>query len=337
MNGPVNLIALDQERGGIVAVINGVAHWDPDTTEISVDDLSLPHLFDPVRHLNQLPVGGGIVVADGNTWSVRNELSVSQYCWADEVSRADFIEALAERGYRAINVANKLTESLYRRNGLPQALAVVALYRYAHAQVSSSRGRPSAGQAASPSALPCGCEEHWSFDSGYPVRPSHGDISFGMRRDVTQSFLRLQNNDGYQSAFAADVVDIAWTALDREGRQCFNLKLTKPTCDSRNRLMAVAACTHDPDTGQMRTYQGKPWGVGFITRHIIGLNGTMRGTGLRSPGNPMRAVLRVLGRRHGAKVNRDERAALDRATRTLIRALQQHPMIPRPNAGGEAG
>jgi hypothetical protein len=36
-------------------------------------------------------------------------------------------------------------------------------------------------------------------------------------------------------------------------------------------------------------------------------------------------------------VNRDERAALDRATRTLIRALQQHPMIPRPNAGGEAG
>ena len=325
MTTTTNIVALDQERGGMVAVINGNRHWraGPD------HDPALPDLFDPVADLGALPAGGGIVVADGNTWSVRNELSVSQYCWSDARDREAFMDALAARGYAAITVANKLTQSLYQRAGLPQALAVQALADYVHIQVSESRGRPTPPTQAAPG--PCGCSAHWPFDSGYPVRPSRGDISSGERQAVVTDFLRMQNSGGYESAFADDVVRIAFESLRRSERDLFQIQVTKPACHSRNRLMAVAVCTHDPATGERRMYGDRPWGSGFIVRRVIGLNGTMRGTGTRSPGNPMRAVLRILGRRAGAKVNRDERAGMDRAVRSLIHALQEHPVLPRPD------
>jgi hypothetical protein len=268
-------------------------------------------------HLDYLPEGGGIVVADGNTWSVRNDLSVSQYCWPDEESRATFLAALDERGYKAISVSNKLTESLYRSAGMTQPLAVVALYHYAARLV----------------------EANGSFDSGHAVRPSRGDNSFGQRRTVVEDFLRLQNTNGYDSPFADDVVKIAWAALTPELRPLFRLNKRSAICKpaDRNRLMAVAVCTHDPRTGVRRTHQGRAWGMGFITRHIIGLNGVMRGTGERAPGNPMRAVLRILGRRHSDKINAAERSDMDRSIRIIIRALQAPPQLSCASASSSTG
>jgi hypothetical protein len=66
-------------------------------------------------------------------------------------------------------------------------------------------------------------------------------------------------------------------------------------------------------------------GTNFIIRHVIGLNGMMTGTGSRSPGNPMRAVLRSLGRGNDPK----ERAERDRLVPVLIRAFRKHgPVRP---------
>lgn len=314
-----NIVALDQEQGGILAVVNGAS----------------PALFDPLdpAHLAGLPAGGGYVVADANTWAVRNQFSQSQYCWATEPARAAFLAALAALGYRSMVVANKLANSLYVSSGHSQADAVIALYDYVHHQIADPKGRPM--PVGTGPVLGCGaCTHHWSFDSGHAVRPTAAatiDISCGQRKLVARDFLVAQNDGGYVSAFADDAIAIAWAALDRPGRAALNLKKTRPeAAGSRNRLLAVAVCTHDPATGVLRTHQGRPWGVGFITKRVIGLCGTMRGTGERAPGNPMRAVLRVLGRRSGTKANPAERAVTDRAVRTVIRALQQHPVLPRP-------
>jgi len=316
MTQNLNIVALDQEQGGIMAVINGRREWStPDATPDGTDwraDERMPQLFDPVADLSWLPAGGGFVVGDGNLWAVRNELSVSQYCWPDHATRERFIDELEKRGYKAFQISNKLAESLYRKEGVAQALAVVALYHYTEELV----GRTG------------------SFDSGYTVRASRGDNSFGQRRQVVEDFLRLQNMKGYESGFADDVVQIAFDALSRDQRPLFGLGKTKASCKSRNRLMAVAVCTHDPVTGLLRTHEGQPWGMGFITRHILGLNGVMRGTGERSPGNPMRAVLRILGRRHGDKVDAAERAALDKAVRDVIRALRAHPQLRTSSSAG---
>ena len=307
---PVHIVTLDQEQKALVAVING----------------SAPAVFDPAADIDRLPQGGGYVVADGNAWAVRNELSQSQYCWPTQDALDAFLNELSDRGYRAVTVANKLANTVYQRSEYDQADAVRALYDYVHAQTSVGKGRDLPGDPddQGQQVLGCGsCTRHYAFDSGHPVRPARGDKSFGQRDIVSAHFLRVQNTDGYTSAFAQEIIDAAWHALDRDGRKLFNLAIRTPTCSSPNRLMAVASCTHDPFTGQLRTHNGQPWGVGFITRHVIGLSGAMRGTGEGAPGNPMRAVLRVLGRRHGDKVNREERAQMDRYVRVLIRAFQE--------------
>lgn len=300
---PVNVVALDQENHALVAVINGAG----------------PVPFDPVAGLAALPAGGGLVIADGNAWSVRNPLSASQYCWPTAAAREQFLAGLAARGYTAIHVANKLANTLYLREGLPQADAVLALSRYAHTQIA----------------------RHGRFDSGHPVRDSRGDISFGQREQVTVAFLRLQNTGGYATAFTQEVITIAWHAFhaladsdparSRALKKIFGLAQRTPALSSNgspNKVTAVACCTHDPDTGTLRTHAGAPWGREFITRRIIGLSGAMRGTGALAPGNPMRAVLRALGRRHGEKINAGERSLTDAGVRILIRALQEHPQLP---------
>ena len=311
---PHNIVALDQERKAIVAVVNG----------------GMPVIFDPVRDVANLPTGGGYVVADANVWAVRNDLSKSQYCWETEADRDAFVNALESAGYRAIVVANMLAKTLYMRQGLPQSDAVRALYTYVHDQVSSPKGRSAAPLTTS---LGCGtCTYHWTFDSGHPVRPPAAgsvDQSFGQRRIVARDFLRLQNDGGYESDFAQDALAVAWAAWTPEQREAMGLKKTRPTGQA-NRVAAIAVCTHDPDTGQLRTHEGAPWGRNFIMRHLIGLNGVMRGTGPLAPGNPMRAQLRLCGRRHGAKTNRESRALMDQAVRVAIHALQQHPVLPRP-------
>lgn len=317
---PTHIVTLDQEDKDLVIVIDGA----PTT------------YFDPANDLRLLPAGGGLVIADGNVWAVRNPLSQSQYCWSSTTDRDLFLTELERRGYRAISVSNKLAESLYRRTGEAKADAVRALYSYAHTQVSTPKGahqqqhhdhlNAAAGQTGT--ALPCGCQRHYGFDSGRPVgtdRDGRGDRSRGQRARVVRDFLRLQNDDGYDSDFTADVIAVAWEALDRQGRELFNLAKTRPQLGankSPNRLLAVAVCTHDPYTGALRTHEGRPWGRSFIVRSILGLNGLMRGTGPAAPGNPMRAVLRVLGRRTKDNVNRDERAAMDRSVNQIIRALQ---------------
>lgn len=311
-----NIVTIDQENHAIHAVVNGAATV----------------VFDPAADLDTLPAGGGYVVADGNTWSVRNERSQSQYCWDTETDLAEFITALGSRGYRAVTVANKLANTLCTTYQVAQADAVRALYFYVHDQVSQPTGRAEPDQLGTASGpLVCGCTSHSSFDSGHSVRlgPPRGDASFGARAQVTSSFLVLQNTGGYDSPFADAVVAVAWDALDGRGRALFNMLAKSPVCHvaNRNRLMAVAVCTHDPATGALRMHGGRRWGLAFITGRVIGLNGTMRGTGDRAPGNPMRAVLRVLGRRSGAKVNRAERAELDRHVGVLIRALGTHPVL----------
>lgn len=324
VNGPRNLVALDQEDLVLVAVINAERHWDPGAP---ASDDHPADVFDPWRHLEQLPDGGGLVVGDANVWGVRNGLSVSQYCWPSDAERARFVAALAERGYRAVVIANKLAQTLYQRAGIPQSQAVVALADYLHAQV--------AGEG--PGELWCGCATHREFHSGHAVRAPRGDRSFGQRDVVVRDFLRLQNQWGYDTAFAEDVVAIADAVLARDDRSLrplrgqLMLKKTRPECDvaKRNRLMAVAVCTHDPQTGARREHAGRPWGVDFITRRVIGLSGATRGTGANAAGNPMRAVLRSLGRRPGTPgrgaVDRAARADLDRAVRLLVTALLQHP------------
>lgn len=283
-----NIITLDQEKHGLAVVING---------EETID---VTNPFDIV-----LPDGGGVVVADGNVWGVVNEKSVSQFVWDCLDTRQKFLDAAANQGYHCIAVSNKYAANQYYKRGYAQADAVRALYEEVAEQV----------------------DRHDRFDSGKPVRESRGDVSNGERATVALDFLRLQNAGGYESEFVQRAIEIAWNNLDTEGKKLFNLKIRSPKSDSPNRLCAVLVCTHDPETRERRIYNGKPWGKRFIIRNILCLNGTMMGTGALSPGTPMRAVLRILGRRHGDKVNEQERTALDRQVKKLVGIFQQHAEI----------
>ena len=284
-----NIIAVDQELHGLAVVKNGKR------TQIdSFDDLKLPK-------------GGGVIVADGNAWSIFNGKSKSQYAFDTAEDREKFLADAADQGYKSISVSNKYARLQYLKTGHSQPDAVEALYAEVKSQIKTI-GR---------------------FDSGKPVRENRGDVSYGMRDMVSQDFLLLQNSGGYESDFMKSAVEIAWNALDKRGKQLFNLKIRTPETSSPNRLAAVLVCTHNPETGERREHNGKPWGMGFITRRILCLNGTMQGTGSLSPGSPMRAVLRILGRRHSGNglINRDERAEMDRYVKTLIREFQKHETI----------
>lgn len=283
----INVVTIDQEEKGFAVVVNGTR-----TQVKSLDSVKLPK-------------GGGVIVADSNVWSVNNGLSQSQYCFDTPEARQDWLDATAAAGYKSISVSNKFALTQYSKRGMKQADAVEALYDEVIEQI----------------------DENGRFDSGKPVRETRGDVSYGMREVVSRDFLLFQNSGGYDSEFLQNAIQIAWNALDREGKQLFNLKLTKPATTSPNRISAVLVCTHDPATGERREFNGKPWGKRFITRRILCLNGMMQGTGSLSPGSPMRAVLRILGRRWGEKVNREERAALDRHVKVLIDAFQQHAVI----------
>ncbi len=253
-------------------------------------------LFD----VKSLPSGGGIVVGDGNCWAPSNGRSKSQFLSQDELD--SLIAELTDSGYRAITVANKMARSIQFQYGLEQAKAVIGLGKYARNQVNL----------------------HGSFDSGHEVRQFRGDISYGQRKIVTDDFLMVQNSGGYESPWMDDAISIAFDALDKDDRPLFDIKKTMLKVNSPRRLAAIAVAVYDPWTGKLREYHGKPWGMGFIIRHVIGLNGVMRGTGEKAPGNPMRAALRCVGRRYGDKVNAPERAHFDKLCRDLIRAFQKH-------------
>lgn len=324
---PDNIVTLDQEGRGLVAVVNGgpVRDFHPD----DVDDL---------------PAGGGYVVADANVWQVRNDRSQSQYCFADVDTRDRFIAELEARGYRARLVSNKHAQTLYVRRQMAQADAVVALYDEVHRQVRAVDGAPIV--VPGEPLLGCGtCTSHTTFDGGRRVRDrgDHIDRSFGQRARVVDDFLLLQNAGGYDSAFLDAAVEAVWSHLDRDQRALLNMKKRVARCHpkDRNRLASIVVCTHDPITGELRRHDGAPWGRAFITRRVIGLNGTMRGTGPRTPGNPMRAVLRILGRRSWTakanKIDRAERAALDACVRAAIRALQAHGTLPAVRAADAPG
>jgi hypothetical protein len=305
-----NIVAIDQEDHSITVTMNG-------ETRSSFD----PFGFD-------FPDGGGIVVGDGNVWGVQNPLSVSQFCWKTEQEKYRFVAHLAAQGYRAIEVHNKLARRVTFTYNCKRPEAVLALWRYADELVA----------------------RNGSFDSGHEVRPSRGDISHGQRAIVTRDFLRVQNDGGYESLFMQDVVQVAFMALAKEDRPLFDLRKTKAAVVSPRRLAAIACAVYDPYSGQLRTHNGKPWGMQFIVRRVIGLNGTMRGTGEHAPGNPMRAALRFAGGRYAAPdslgkikhngkpilkqdlINRQERTRTDYLIRDLIRAFQAHgpirPAIP---------
>lgn len=283
----MNIIALDQEIKGIAAIVNG------ERIQIgTVKDL-------------QLPPGGGVIVADTNVWAVSNGLSQSQYCFDDLNDRQKYLDSFADDGYKSISISTKYARGLYLKRGYTQEDAVQALYDEVEDQI----------------------DRNGRFDSGRPVRETRGDISFGMRDMVTLDFLRIQNSGGYDSDFLNNAVEIAWNSLDKEGKQLFNLKIRTPETNSPNRLAAVLVCTHNPEDGLRREYNGKPWGKRFITRRILCLNGMMQGTGNLSPGSPMRAVLRILGRRWGDKINKEERARLDWYVKQLIDVFQKHEKI----------
>lgn len=283
-----NIIALDQENHGIAVVING-----GDTFEIQrVEDL-------------RLPPGGGLIIGDGNVWGVANDLSVSQFVFPSAQAREVFVAAAAAQGYKCRSVSNKYARTQQLKRSYNAVDAVRGLYEEAERLVSES-GR---------------------FDAGKPIRESRGDVSFGKRTEVTVDFLRLQNAGGYESPFVQKGIEIAWNALDAQGKKLFNLQMRNPVCTSPNRLTAVLVCTHNPEDGKRREYQDRPWEMRFITRNILCLNGTMMGTGVRSPGSPMRAVLRVLGRRWGDKVNSTERSQTDKYIRVLVREFQKHNYI----------
>jgi hypothetical protein len=253
--------------------------------------------------VGNLPPGGGIVVGDGNCWKPSNGKSKSQFM--TQVELDDLTAKLRANGYTPITVANKLASTVQQNSVYNQADAVIALNEYAVAQVKA----------------------HGSFDSGHEVRASRGDISFGQRAVVSDDFLIVQNSGGYDSPWMEDVIRIAFEALDKNDRPLFDLKKTKPSVGSHRRLAAVAITVFDPWTGQLREYKGKPWGTQFIVRRVLGLNGVMRGTGPNAPGNPMRAALRCVGRRWGAKINREERAQFDKLIRVLIRAFRENGPI----------
>ena len=316
--GPVNVVAIDQENRGIVAVVNSGP-----TTPMT-----------PSTFAAQLPSGGGIVVGDANVWSVRTPFSVSQYCWSTQADLDEFVEALAAAGYQAVVVANKFANNLIAKHKVVQAEAVRALCAEVHDQL--ERSARAVQTAPAGSGLPCGCAAHGTFDGGHVLRPSRGDRSFGQREVVSRSFLRLQNTGGYQSPFAEDIIQLAWEHLDGEGREVFGMLKTRPECKVPSKLMAIAVCTHYPGTGELRMRDGQPWGLNFIVRHVIALNGNMSGTGARTAGNPMRAVLRVRGIRAPGRrlpVDKAARARLDLYVRELIRVFQEHGPV-RP-AGGD--
>jgi hypothetical protein len=297
-----NIVALDQEQHAIVAVINGAA-----TT-----------MFDPANDLDQLPDGGGVVVADENVWAVRNPLSQSQYCWTDHDTLDEFLNQLTDRGYHAVSVPNRAARNMYVRARYDQADAVRALAEHVHDRVAD-------GHTDGP--LWCGCRAHRRYDGGRPVRSAarnRCDRSYGQRGDVVTDFLHLQNDIGYDNAFLDAAVDIVHAALTPDQRDLLNLLKRKPCAKNRNRVAVVAVCTHDPWTGQLRTHNGQRWGRSFIRERVLGLNGTMQGVGARTAGNPMRAVLRSLGR--GKKPERLN--ATDRAVHAALVALQQHPQLP---------
>jgi hypothetical protein len=298
-----NIVALDQENHGLVAVING----------------SDPRPFDPSVDIGLLPVGGGVVVADANAWAVRNPLSLSQYCWdtADELEM--FLRRLRDAGYEAQSIPNPLARRLYVRSGHAQADAVVALAEHVHDRVADQLETGS---------LWCGrCDEHVSFTGGRPVRRGRTetvDRSFGQRDLVKVDFLTLQNDLRYDTPFVDEAVAVVWEGTTRAQRDLLNLKKTICEPKNPNRVAAIAACTHNPWTGELRTHDGVPWGRRFIRRRVIGLNGTMCGTGPGTAGNPMRAVLRSLGRGKTPAVLND----IDGAVTAAIWALQRHGDLP---------
>lgn len=324
VNQPTNIIALDQEEGGLVAVVNGVRY---------------PDLFHPASDagttlLAVLPAGGGLIVADTNAWQVRNELSVAQFAWSDYEDLTRFLAGAGERGYACRSIPNRLARTLYLRAQLPTTHAAEALYRYGVTQVQCSPGA--------------------TFDAGQPVRitSTGSDNSFGHRAGVVRDFLRQQNLYAYDTPFGDDVVTIARASLSRRELALLNVSISKDgsascTGSKRNRLIAVAVCTHDPETGMRRGYEGRPWSGNFIVRRLLGLNGTTSGVGTRTAGNPMRATLRMRSQRAislhdvkdpvtkkatGAtelrnKINAAERRESDAAVRALIRALQAHPRV----------
>ena len=284
----MNIIAVDQEGKSLAVITNG--------------DLTIARSYDEIS----LPDGGGIVVGDTNVWAVANDYSQSQFAFESEEARQATLDRLADAGYRSVSVANKYAQAQYINRGMAQADAVDALYLAVREQV----------------------ETNGRFDSGKPVRGNRGDVSYGQRDLVVKDFLSMQNAEGYTTPFLAHGISIAWDALDRDGKRLFNLKQRTPEVStSPNRIAAVLVCTHDPKTGLRREHNGQPWGINFIVRRIIGLNGMMRGTGTLSPGNPMRAVLRVLGRRWGDKVDAHERSQMDKYVKVLIREFQKYPHI----------
>lgn len=302
MSGP-NIVALDQEQGGIVAVVNG----------------SEPFQFH-ADELGCLPPGGGWVVADVNTWAVRQPLSLSQYCWESQAQRDHFVEELSALGYVARGISNQLANRLYRNAGMSACDAVRALARHVHTAVASDSG---------PGGLWCGtCGSHQRFDGGRTIRQGPDmtvDRSFGVRAEVSAAFLRIQSDLGYRCAFVDAAVTAVWEGLTPTQRDLMNLRRRTPTAVHPGRVAAVAVCTHDPSTGRLRIFEGRPWGVRFICRRVIGLNGQMTGTGPSAAGNPMRAMLRAvgLGRRS------DLLAEMDRAVVAAIWALRGVPQLPR--------
>lgn len=253
--------------------------------------------------VDNLPDGGGIVVGDGNCWKPNNGRSKSQFMTQAELD--ELTAALRAKGYRPITVANKLANTVQVQSPYSKDEAVIALNEYAVELVRRTG----------------------SFDSGHEVRASRGDISFGERTTVVNDFLTIQNNGGYDSPWMEDVIQIAFDTLSKEDRPLFRLKKTICQVTSPRALAAIAVAVYDPWTGQLRTYNGKPWGMGFIVRRILGLNGVMRGTGVLAPGNPMRAALRYVGKRYGDKIDKASRAKEDKLTRVLIRAFQSHGPI----------
>lgn len=285
----VNVYALDQEGLSLV--------WTNDGKQ--------QHKLDVDKFLANLEPGGGFIVGDGNAWGVRNPRSASQFGWQKPEDLDDFLDYIRSEGYKAITIPNKLANTLQFRYGMEAPDAVFGLFWDVTEQVATT-GR---------------------YDSGHPVRASRypgNDNSFGERANVVLDFLKVQNFGGYESPFIEDVIQIAFDALPKNDRELFDLKKTMPKVNSPRRIAAVACCVYDPKTGQLRTHNGKPWGINFIVRRIIGLNGMMTGKGVRAPGNPMRAALRCVGRRYGEKVNRDERARFDKLVRDLVKAFQAH-------------
>jgi hypothetical protein len=325
-----HIIAVDQEGKELVCVIDddGTASFDP----------------------YGIPDGGGLIVADANAFGVKNERSKSQFGWESEEDLLSWVDWAEERGYTVRKIPNHLAYDLHRPYDLKEwSYRLVKAGWKVQQEKRPSGGKEwvatKAGDPESPRTwkLYSGnaiwalydyavdtVQRTGRFDTGTRPGPSRGDNSFGQRAVVSDDFLRLQNNEGYVSPFAEEVVQIAFDALDREDRPRFNLCLNKRALSSNGSfrlLAAVAVCTHDPYTGEIRRDpSGKPWGLVFITKRIIGLNGQMRGMGDKAPGNPMRAALRRANR-YWDKNDPEERSRMDRLVRVLIRAFQEHEVI----------